>query len=478
MRLSHSAILARMLLMYFGRRIFKVGALRSSSARLLSVTSVLLLIVAFIGAAYVFLESLSMTETSWDILLATSTITVVLWVQAIFLLIKTLFLNGQGVLALSFQMPLTNRERATSFLLCESVMAFALTSIMSSGIIGASILIRGVGVIPRLLISVMLPAVLTYLIISVLYQILARAVSALGAKRLEGPLLIMAMFALLLMYVTQVGSLTSDVADAYLNDPDRLVWPCILEWTSVNLGFGVTAVLFMIAAGVLSALVLGLMPNQHVRTAQYLNVNAGLFHNLLGSYDLALIRSSQTWLASVIAAAAFIGLSMRPPVNPLWGLMVLSIGGFYHYAATLPLRMMVGGAHSPWRVYGLLVRAQLVVYTLFLIPALAVNALLDIDLLYGSYIPISGYFGSVAVALWVGVAFPSDRDNPFSILVGLVVSVAAISVVALSITFLNLPPALSIACAILIALALVWYAVELIRKHEEERRYEKIDIGG
>ncbi|MEV6429490.1 hypothetical protein [Nocardia sp. NPDC051463] len=475
MRLLHSVTLARMLLRYFARRVLHIGALRSGFATFLAGAGVVVPIAIFVGAVYIFLDSLSMDDEAWSLLFTMAAIAVVLWAQIAFLIVKTLFSNAQGMLALSFRLPLTNRERAAGFLICEAAMIAAVTGILSAGLVGASILLRGPAVVPRLLEAIVFPAVLTYLVLGVVYQLMAAALARLPLRRIGGPVMIVAMFALLLGYATQLGSITSQVSRAYLDHTDPLVWVGILGWLSRSDGFAVMLGAFLTIAGALTVIMIRLTPHQHVNASRYLNCSLELrVLGRLNPYDRALIRSAQTWLAAWVALATFTFLCINPVVNPLWGFVVLTVGGFYQFAATLPLRMMVGGPASPWAIYGRLIKAHIVVFAIFLVPGTIIAGLVNIDHVVESPLPIVGCVGSVLLVQWVGVAFPAEDDNPFSVLVGRTVAIAVLGTVGITVAVLRLPLTVIVVGAVLVVCALVRNTVEGIRVDESRRRHEEI----
>lgn len=474
MRPLHSVTLSRMLLLFFMRRVMSGGALRSLPARIIASAAVTAMTAVFVGVSYVFLRALEMDKEAWDLLFAMATVSIVLWVQIVFLSTKVLFLNAQGIFELSFQLPLTNRERAVSFLMCEAVIVAAVTGVLSVGLVGASILLLGAGAVPRLFEAVILPAVLTYLVLGAVYQLLARTFARIIFGRIGGPAMILTMFTLLLAYATRLGAMTSETSRAYLERTDAAVWVTFLGWLSRHHGSAVMLLVFAGIAGVLVALTLWLTPNQPTRTSRYikLTLDGWIFGYRPSGYDHALIRSSQTWLAAWLSLMLFAFLCIKPIVNPLWGLSILSIGGLYQYAATLPLRVMSGSYRSPWRVYGQLLRAQILLFVIFLVPGTIVVAFVNIDFLVESPFPIVGYLASAVLTQWIGVAFPAEDDNPFSVFVGLITSFSMLGVVGVGSVVLHLSVAVVVVCLVLVMGALVWYTVNGIRNNESRRRHE------
>lgn len=106
-----------MLLVFFRRRVLRAGVLKSTPVRVFVTVAAVLLLGAMCTASYFFLRPLAGEAAVWRLLFDTSTVSLLLWVQIAFLLVKVLFINGEGMLQLSYQLPLTNRERSTAFLM-------------------------------------------------------------------------------------------------------------------------------------------------------------------------------------------------------------------------------------------------------------------------------------------------------------------------------------------------------------------------
>lgn len=474
MRPLHAVVLARMLLVFFSRKVLRMGVLRSRGARLIAAAGVLTLMTMSIVVGYLFLKPMVSDERAWSLLFEMSTVSAVLWVQIAFLLVKTLFLNAEGMLELSFQLPLTNRERAAAFMLYEASMAGIVAATGFVSLSTASFLLLGPAAVPRIAEAIVFPVVLTYLVLNVGYQLAGRVLLLLGIRRIKNVLLILLTFAGLLAYASHASTLTTRVTTAYLTGGDPLVWVSALSWLSRHNGWAVMAGAFALLAATLALLALWLMPSQHVGQSRYLNVPLGRAVRLLGPYDLSLIRSAQTWVGASIAATVFVYLSIEPVTNPMWGLAVLSLGGLYQFAATGPLRTVVVGRTGPWTIYARLVKAQLIVLASFTLPALLALLLIDVRLVAQSPPVLLGCLAGVLLSICIGVLFPAENDNPFSVFIGLSVTGAALGLVGVGLGVLQLPP-VAVTAFVVCALAMfVWYAVHGIRTAESRRRHEEV----
>jgi hypothetical protein len=229
---------------------------------------------------------------------------------------------------------------------------------------------------------------------------------------------------------------------------------------------------------VLTTIALLLTPDRHVRQARYLNILTGSWlSRVLGPYDRCLLRNSQTAMGATMAIALFVYLALNPAVNPMWSFAVLSLGGLYQFTATQPLRLLPGAATSPWRVYGRMVKAQVVLLVVFMLPALWTLAVIDPQTVVQSVPALLGCFGGAVMTTCISIVFPAEKDNPFSVFLGLSVVSIIFALAAIGLGMLSLPQWAVVTCLVGASALSVWYAVQGIRTSESRRRNEKGTVG-
>ncbi|GAA1747557.1 hypothetical protein [Aeromicrobium alkaliterrae] len=474
MRWSRALTLAHLLLRYFGRRVMRTGVLASRPLRVAALALATGLGAAAVAAAVAFLDPLRSEPGAWGLLLDAMSISTVQWCLVAVLLTKTLFLNAEGMLAMTFALPVTNRERAAAFVLYEGAMAGIVVAVGIGALAVASLVIRGPSILVPLAESVVLPALLTYVAVGLGYQLLTRLLSASGLRRAQPPTLLLVLFALAAAFAATVPGLTASVSTAYLAGTDDRPWTAAVASLSDRWGPVPSLAAATAAVALLAWATVLLTPNRHLAQSRYLPWRAGpLTRRLLTPYDWCAVRSLQTWLPAVLAVAVFIALSLRPLAHPLWALSLLSMGALYQFAATEPLRLLRGGRQSPWGVYGRLVRAQLVVWTAFAVP-LTIAAVVIEGSAAAVVLPLLGSLASTVLALAVGIVFPAVDDNPFSLFIGMSLAVVIVTTVGLAVGLLNLPPRVSTTVvAATLALAVV-YSVVGITTFESRRRHEEV----
>ncbi|MEV0262803.1 hypothetical protein AB0I49_15880 [Streptomyces sp. NPDC050617] len=471
-RPAQSATLARMLLVFFRRRVLRAGALKSAPVRVFVAVAGALLLAAMCAGSYFFLRPLADEAAVWRLLFDTSTVSLLLWVQIAFLLVKVLFINAEGMLRLSYQLPVTNRERSTAFLLYEAAMTAAVAAVGLVSLAVSALILLGPSAIGYITASVVLPAALTYLGLSVLYQLLTRLWTLAGLGRMAGVLNVLALFALLAYYTARMTPMIQDFSSAYLSRRTAYTWVTSVSWAWHAYGPWAALAGAAALAAVLVALTFALAPNQHIRQSRYLKLPGSVrLRGALGPYDWCLLRSAQTVAAAAMALALFVYLLLaKPSVSPLWGLAALSFGGLYQFTATQRLRDLPGTREPAWRVYTRLITAQLILLTVFAVPALAITAALAPDRLIPSGAALASCLGGAVMTTCVGIVFPAEKDNPFSVFLGLSVVFIVAGTTVIGLGLLNLPPWAVVACLAGAVVAFVWYAVQGIHTNESRRR--------
>lgn len=478
-RLKQSAVLARMLLVFFRRRVLRAGVLKSTPVRVFVMVAAVLLLGVMCTAAYFFLRPLADEAAVWRLLFDTSTVSLLLWVQIAFLLVKVLFINAEGMLQLSYQLPVTNRERSTAFLMYEAAMT---AIVAAAGLVSLSVsalILLGPSATGYITASVILPVALTYLVLSVLYQLLTRMWMLMGLSRMAGILNVLVLFAVLAYYSALMTPMIQDISGAYLSKRTEYTWVTSVSWAWNEHGPWLTLAAAVALSAVLMALAFALAPNQHVRQSRYLKLPGSVrLRDVLGPYDWCLLRSAQTVAAVAMAVAVFVYLLLaKPSMNPMWGLAALSFGGLYQFTATEPLRMLPGARASAWVVYVRLIRAQLVLLSVFAVPALAITTAIYPDRFLSSGVALASCLGGAVMTTCISIVFPAEKDNPFSVFLGLSVVVIVLGLSVIGLGMLSLPPWAVMACLAGAAVAFVWYAVQGIHTNESRRRNAQGTVG-
>ena len=241
-----------------------------------------------------------------------------------------------------------------------------------------ALLLLGPSAVPRLIESIIFPAVLSYLALSVIYLSLIRLFGVLRLRSVANVLAVLAIFGLLAWYSTRMLPLVSEVSQAYLNGQDSFVWVTSVSWVSRQYG-ALSGIRCRESSGDDTCTPRVMAGPEPACTSFALPEHTGARHGcaacsapMIGAcYAAPRLRSPLRWRGPVCLPV------LNPVLNPLWGFAVLSLGGLYQFAATQPLRVLVGAQSSPWQIYGRLLRAQFILLTLFVLPAIVILGVVD-----------------------------------------------------------------------------------------------------
>ena len=477
-RLKHSAVLARMLLVFFRRRVLRAGALKSAPVRAFVTVAAVVLLGVMCTASYFFLQPLADEAAVWRLLFDTSTVSLLLWVQVAFLLVKVLFLNAEGMMQLSYQLPVTNRERSAAFLMYEAAMTAIVAAAGLVSLAVSALVLLGPSATGYITASIILPVALTYLALSALYQLLTRLWMLIGLSRMAGVLNALALFAALAYYSAQMTPMVQDISDAYLSKRTEYTWVTSVSWAWNEYGPWLTVAATVVLSAMLTVLAFALAPNQHLRQSRYLKLPGSVrLRGVLGPYDWCLLRSAQTVAAAAMALAVFAYLLVKPSVSPVWGLAALSFGGLYQFTATQQLRVLPGAQEPAWRVYVRLIRAQLVLLAVFAVPTLVITVVIYPGKSLSSIVALASCAGGAVMTTCISIVFPAEKDNPFSVFLGLSVVIIVMGLSVIGLGLLSLPPWAVVSCLTGAVIAFVWYAVQGIHASELRRRNVQGTVG-
>jgi hypothetical protein len=94
-----------------------------------------------------------------------------------------------------------------------------------------------------------------------------------------------------------------------------------------------------------------------------------------------------------------------------------------------------------------------------------------------STMPLLGCLGGAVLSVCIGIVFPAEKDNPFSVFLGLAVSVVVLALVAIGVGVLRLPEPAVLACLAGASVLFIFYAVQGIRTSESRRRNAQGIVG-
>ena len=170
MRLPHVAALVRMFFVYFLRRVLSYGPLKHRGARfgLIALATSTGVVMSF--GAYQFLEGLLKPE-SLELIAQLSSVSTVFWTLVIFLFIKILFMKSDKLLQFTLQLPTGHRERTAALMVYEATMVLGAAMVVFLPLSVALLALLGWSSLPYLASGLAIPAILVYLLVSLLYNL-------------------------------------------------------------------------------------------------------------------------------------------------------------------------------------------------------------------------------------------------------------------------------------------------------------------
>lgn len=462
--LRRSWIISGMFGRYLTRRVLSIGPLRSSGARVL----LLLTILVFAGGgaviAYQFMRPAGDDIAMWAYVHDLSTISVVMLTTGIFLGLRLILGSSQSFLALTNQLPVTHHERRAAMMGFEIVALAAVIALLMMGMTSATLLILGwPGV--WLATTPFLTALTCYLLLSILHNLGDRLLAGIGMVRARQTTLLLLVFTGLLMFNSQVPRLVSSIS--YLDEQRALLWVNVFPWSLSVFGpmALLAAALLLPALWLLALVTAPVSPPSNTRFT-----NIALPWRPRGAWGLHLaysLRNGQLWVGLALCLALYVYLLASETVNPLWSGVLLIVPGMYHYGNTRGARALCP-ERSAGMIWLRILGAELAVIGTVLLVLVSATAALKPTLLSGTTTPTLAVLGTCVLSVLVGCAFPAENDNPFSILLGVLVVCLCVGFVGIITGLLQLPSAAT--TPLLIVLHIVAAAASILAIHTNESR--------
>lgn len=472
MRPSAIGLLVRFHLLFISRRVVARGVMRSRSVRW---TVAGISVAAFIGYVLLSITVIRQLFTDTSLLLPLLELVGVssaFWVVAFYTVVKVLFLKADALTEITFTLPVTNRERAVALLLFEMLLEGAGAVWALGAFCIASALTVGPSALPTIVFGVAVPVVLGYLCLAAIQMLLERALARAGMHRSRGLVIPLMLGGLLVTTFWLTNEQASSYIGALLSEETAPWAPqLVILRVGETSGWATAIVLSAALAVVATALLLAASPREYVPLKRFFRVLPGFFaSSRFGALILLLVRSFESQFVFAVAVIAAVALPWMGWDVPPLHLMLSSFLGLYAYASSEPLRRITVHRQRPLVVYVQLIGAQTVVLagtTILLGPLHVVGRGAVAEALLVAAFGVA----TLIITTLVGIAFPPERGNPFSVAIGALLMVLVSAVLALGINAFNFPLAVNaLIITVLVALA-VFYSVLGITRIEEGARH-------
>lgn len=459
--------------LFLVRRILGRGALRLAVVRWGLAAAALLAFAAFCAFGIVTLRQLVADPALLVPLLRVAGTAVPMWVLAIFTVVRVLFMKSSDLVELTFGFPLTNRARTLGFMLFEAMLVGIGVTVILGALVAGALSIGGLGVLDDVVVCLVLPTCVSYLLASVYYLLLERVLLQFRLARLRAFLVPVVLAGTLIALAVAVSSQSERVLFAAAGEGEYFAPQLIFADLAASHGLLAAAGVWLVAVALLVALVCSATPRQFDPTRRFTRVPRVLGSSEFGAYFVAHIRAIETITVYGLVFAGSYALFVAGIRLPPFLLIAVTIQGVYAFVSTEPLRACGPRRHGAVRRYLLVLGPQLLALFVCAVPVGILSALTGIG--WREILMVVGFCASNSVVLTLaGIAFPPEKGNPFSVVVGVAVAALVTGTLLLGTSLLGLPTWFSTVVLVIVTACAAVLSVIGMQKIERIERHEVV----
>ncbi|WAH98785.1 hypothetical protein [Arthrobacter sp. MMS18-M83] len=255
------------------------------------------------------------------------------WVLIAYTLIRVLFMKADELLKLSFNLPVTNKERTLAFALFESSFVLLMTVFVFGAFSISTVLIEGPDYIPRVLTSIWFPAISTYLLLSLGYCLLERTLLALRIARLRGLVVPMVLALGLAVVFPQTNELSTQIAESYVYGRDYFAPVLLYAKLQKDIGLWLSTLVLLASSAALIPAVVAAAPRSYVPMRRFfVFLPSWLAARKFGVHVLVLFRSFETMVAVSFVIVYSVFAWIQHLVLPPYALALITFQGVYAFS--------------------------------------------------------------------------------------------------------------------------------------------------
>ncbi|WP_422933940.1 hypothetical protein [Sinomonas sp. P47F7] len=477
MRAVNVFILARLFFRYFVRKALSTGVLRTRLARVLLGVGVLGGIVLLSAVATAAFREMLPGRRELFLVLQISTASVVFWTFISFVFVKVLFMKSDTLVRYTLLLPVSHRERSAALALYEFVMVGATVGGLFLPIAVASLVRLGPHAVEGLLTGIVMTAASGYLVLAVVYNVVARALEAFGGSRLTHIVSLSLMASMALWYNGTSIDLIRQMSTDYLRGRIEFHVVNLFPYLHERMSWlaAVSAFLALIAVTVTLAAVTS--PTRFPLRRRFVGTAVPLRGTRLWPTVTALVRRSEWWVSVAVAYVLAAMLWLAGNTGFVYAAMIPVSQGIYVYAATNPLRLMPGYARSAGSEVWHMLAGQTIATAVPAVP-IVLLAMARPDAWGSVRLLAMALVSSVILTTLIALVFVAENDSPLVVFTGYAVCFVAFASIAVMVGVLQIPgPWLWIgaACSQVLAVA---YSVVGMKHLMRRRRHEAIVPSG
>ena len=395
--------------------------------------------------------------------------------SSLFWIMKTLFGKATGLAELTEQMPVTGRMKAVSFLSFEmAASAIAAFCLMCPGLVGISFAVSSQAFVPLILHYILAP-LLVFSALNVVWQAVGSFMRLLKLPRYAS-IVSSSVFAMLIVVFSVNGIKWSMTAQSHFAvREDKITFLTFVADIASQYGYLSCGLLLAVGIAVLMFLALLLTPKYYQLPENFVYIPLPA----VAKNDFMLFLAYVVRLpVNIEALFLCIGYQIASYCSHDYGnilmcLVLLVCAAVYQFANGIEEQWRMKRGESAGYLYLCLLVSQILYAGFFWLISsivLAAGGHFEIQKCLTSFIAI--IVGSI-IFTFVGIAFPSTKNNPFSVIVGVSSVMLSIFVLLLGVSIFELTgAALYCLCAVSIVILMI-YSVWGIQTDIKRRKIGK-----
>lgn len=465
--------LTRFLSLFLVRRILRRGALRIPAVRWGLVLTAVVIFAAFCVFGVVTLRQLITDPAMLTPLLRVAGAAIPMWVLAIFTVVRVMFMKSSDLIELTFCFPLTNRARTLGFMLFEALLVGVGVVLILGALVSGTLSIGGTAILDEVIACLVMPTFVSYLLASVYHLAIERLLMRLRLARLRAFLVPVILAATLVAVYLAVSAQSERVLFAAAGQEEYFAIQLLFADIAAAHGLLLAGALWLVVVALLVVAVCALAPRQFDPTRRFARLPVPLAHSEFGAHLAAHVRGIETITVYGIVLAGSYALLLLDVSLPPFLLVAVTIQGVYAYVSTEPLRSLGPRRHGPVRKYVLLLGPQILTLLVVGMPVGVMSALTGIG--WGEVLGVIAFCASSTVIMTLaGIAFPPEKGNPFSVVVGVAIAGIVTGTLMLGTNLLGLPAWFTVTMLCLLTATSALLSAVGMQKIERTERHEVV----
>lgn len=467
----------KLILIFFERKVLNFGILKNKFFRLIFCILGFLIVGVLAVIMYSFWTNSDSTVTQTTCVIDVYSFTIIMWVVVAFLFMKILFMKTDSFIKFTIQLPVTGKEINLAVLIFEILLSLVFMIIVSASLVISLIAKYGVIFIPRILCNIVFTGIITYLVLECFYAILSYLIDILKLKKMKNVIMfcfIIVVF--MILYVIGYQKAVDSVLFNYMDESSTsslIVFSYIMEKTNLF----VSAVIFVALASIIFLIIINIPNCAQVTANSYLKVRHKSCKqiNMFKSYLINFFRGIDTYNYIFIVTFLFIFSLIFEVKNSVYSLLILSVSAVYSYVQTDGLRtIQIKKKYSVIKDYLYLILSQVLGIYLISIP-FAITYLVKFNDWKSCITLYPIVILSSIIFTLVGIVFPPKRENPFSVIIGVLV-MAIISILLLvALVIFNFNFVSNVIIMVIVVVLCIYYSIYGLYKLQLKERLG--DIG-